>query len=257
MQSEVATMNYDKIILEMLDRIKTLENKVAVLEKEKTDISDNDEVRALQYDIEVKQAEIKDIQYKVSLTQRIKDYIDEQKIEAKKKGLQYLDLNCGDIQKYFHISNRPALVCNAMYGKMTSDDQIIQAPPSKMSTTVVVRYDLSKVSLEQPKNTIYIERLKRDFKEWFYKTKPEYKYPGPLFGMAFYVIKHEDELGISLQDLVSGKVSLDEYTDILKNQFIKLGSTNVSGRTNAYRDAMKNFLTYIEEAGLKSYTITF
>ena len=90
---------------------------------------------------------------------------------------------------------------------------------------------------------ISLKQLRREFEEYFNKTKPWYKYPGPLFGMAFYITRHN--LGIKLEDLFSGKVSLDEYGDILYTKFKEMNSKNPYSRMSAYKDAMKNLLEFV------------
>lgn len=101
--------------------------------------------------------------------------------------------------------------------------------------------------------TIRLEQLKDDFKDYFYKKKPDYKYPGPLFGMAFYCTRHN--IGVSLEDLFTDRLSLDDYEAILRKHFLDLGSTNVTSRTSAYKDAMKNLLEFVHDRHLENVKI--
>ena len=100
---------------------------------------------------------------------------------------------------------------------------------------------------------ISLKQLRREFEDYFNKVKPWYKYPGPLFGMAFYITRHN--LGIKLEDLFSGKVSLDEYGDILYRKFKEMNSKNPYGRMSAYKDAMKNLLEFITYKDYKAIVI--
>ena len=101
--------------------------------------------------------------------------------------------------------------------------------------------------------TIKLEQFKDDFKDYFSKKKPDYKYPGPLFGMAFYCTRHD--IGVSLEDLFSGRMSLDDYEQILRKHFYNLRSTNLTGRTSAYKDAMKNLLEFVHDKHLENVKI--
>lgn len=87
---------------------------------------------------------------------------------------------------------------------------------------------------------ITLKELRREFEEHFDKTKPNYKHPGPLFGMAFYITRNN--LGVTLEDIFLSRVSLDEHGDILYSKFVEMDSKNPYGRMSAYKDAMKNLL---------------
>jgi hypothetical protein len=124
-------MNYEKIILELLDRIKTLEEKVAVLEKTEQVIPESEERKQkLPY------------MRKNTLTQQARDYITEKKEEAKKQGLKEITLLCNDIQIALGVTNRTPCICTAMYDCMTEGDVVVSAPPSGKSTTVLVKYSI-------------------------------------------------------------------------------------------------------------------
>ena len=110
-------MNYDKIILELLDRIKCLEDRVATLEMR------NDQGEE-----------------KVSLTAKARAYIQDQKNAAKQAGKKEIILLCNDIQKALGVTNRTPSICTAMYDSMNLGDEVLFAPPSGKSTTVKIRY---------------------------------------------------------------------------------------------------------------------
>lgn len=97
--------------------------------------------------------------------------------------------------------------------------------------------------------------LKKEFMDWFYQTKPDYKYPVPLFGMAFYCTRHE--IGVTLDQLFTGEVTLDEYADILYKLFKSMNSKNPYGRMSAYKDAMKNLLQFVTEYNYQNTHIIY
>lgn len=120
-------MNYDKIILELLDRIKTLEEKVSVLEN--GGINGN----------------VESAEKHVVFTDVVRAYINVLKKEAAERGEKELVCVCNDIQKYFKVTNRAPSVCDAMYSCMSENDEVLFAPPSKYSTTVKIKYHLDNL----------------------------------------------------------------------------------------------------------------
>ena len=112
-------MNYDKIIIEMLDRIKTLEDKVTTLEENRKETQGNKGG---------------------TLTQGVRDYIMQRKMQAKAQGLTEIVLLCNGLQKEFGVTNRAPAVCAAMYDCMEEGDEVLFAPPSGKSTTVKIKY---------------------------------------------------------------------------------------------------------------------
>lgn len=118
------TNTYEKILLEMLNRIKILENKVERLEMGEKDMT----------------MPIFDSRKKIGLGESAKNYIRKCKIEAKKQGLSEIVLLCNDIQKALGVTNRTPSICGAMYDMMEIGDQVLFAPPSGKSTTVKVKY---------------------------------------------------------------------------------------------------------------------
>ena len=118
-------MNYDRIILELMERIQILEEKVANLERDNTCA-----------------VESKDLPEKESLVSKAKEYIMKQKQLAKQSGLSEIILVCNDIQKALAVTNRTPSICSAMYDCMSEQDEILFAPPSGKSTTVKIKYYL-------------------------------------------------------------------------------------------------------------------
>lgn len=116
-------MNYDSIILELLERVQNLEK----------------EVKELKEGISVKP--IENMTGKTN-TQLAREYIQQQKEEARTRGEGSIVLVAGDIQKAIGLKNRPVIICNAMKQLMSDKDEILFAPPSGNSTTVRIKYYL-------------------------------------------------------------------------------------------------------------------
>ena len=114
-------MNYDNIILELLDRIKVLEEQVKILmekEKEKT-------------------APINKIS-----TRDIKDYINECKKIARDNGKDHLVLIAGGIHREMKLKSAMPMVCNAMRQCMDIEDVVLYETASGYSSTLKIEYKL-------------------------------------------------------------------------------------------------------------------
>ena len=112
-------MNYEKIILELLNRIQVLEEKVDVLAaaintKEKVSVTTADICR----------------------------YINELKSIAKLEGKTSIVLISRDIHKQLNLKSRFPMVCNAMRQCMGSNDTIVFQPPKGNSSTLEIEYKL-------------------------------------------------------------------------------------------------------------------
>lgn len=121
-------MNYERIILELMERIQILEEKVAMLEE------NNKASQQVKADAPVSK--------KSSLGVRAKEYILEQKRAANEAGFSEITLVCNDIQKVLGVVNRAPAICQAMYECMTKGDEVLYKPNSGMSTAVKVKYYL-------------------------------------------------------------------------------------------------------------------
>lgn len=122
-------MNYDRIILEMLNRIKVLEEKVDALSGEATE-----ETTCIE--------ETNASATSKTHTQRTIDYIENRKAIAKAAGSKELILLANYVQKAVGLKNRIVIICNAMKKCMRSGDEVLQDTPSGMSTTVKIKYYL-------------------------------------------------------------------------------------------------------------------
>ncbi len=114
-------MNYDNIILELLDRIKILEDQVMTLmEKDQK-----------------KPALINKIS-----TGDIRDYIDECKTVARNECKSNLVLVAGDIHREMKLKSSMPMVCNAMRQCMSDKDIVLYETASGYSSTLKIEYKL-------------------------------------------------------------------------------------------------------------------
>ena len=155
-------MDYTKIILELLDRIKTLEEKVDILTKNQEMRSGGNYNNYNSYDTPIynggfnnKNMNMQNTiasddnnlynedninEQKLSTTQLAKNYIAKCKYEAKMRGEPFIDITANDIQKALGIQNRAPIACNAMMQSMKSNDIILVDTPSGASTTKKIRF---------------------------------------------------------------------------------------------------------------------
>ncbi|MBO7217910.1 MAG: hypothetical protein J6V50_04340 [Clostridia bacterium] len=114
-------MNYDNIILELLDRIKVLEEQVNVLmEKDRE----------------------KPVPINKISTGNIRDYINECKIAARNNGNESLVLVAGDIHREMKLKSAMPMVCNAMRQCMDIEDIVLYETASGYSSTLKIEYKL-------------------------------------------------------------------------------------------------------------------
>ena len=112
-------MEYDKIILELLMRVKVLEEKVEILSSQNAATP-------------VKQAS----------TSEIKAYIISLKQDAKDRALPFLVIKANDIHKTMGLKSRMPAVCNAMKQCMNVDDIVLYETASGFSSTYTIKYML-------------------------------------------------------------------------------------------------------------------
>ena len=115
-------MNYEKVIVELLGRIQTLEEQVAILMAQK-------------------KAKEKEGVEKMT-TKEIREYIVELKVTAKANGKSSLVLRSGDIHKELKLKDTMPSVCNAMRQAMELGDVVLHTTPSGNSSTIEIQYIL-------------------------------------------------------------------------------------------------------------------
>ncbi len=115
-------MDYEKVIVELLSRIQTLEEQVTVL--------------MAQQDSKKEKAGEK------VTTEDIRQYIKQLKIDSKAVGKEILILTARDVHRKLNLKSRFPMVCNAMRDCMNDDDIILFQPPKGNSSTLEIEYRL-------------------------------------------------------------------------------------------------------------------
>ena len=116
---DVNNMDYERIILELLNRIQVLEEKVAIL---------------MECNTQPEKSGVK--------TSDICEYINKLKEASKSQGKQSIILIARDIHRELKLKSRFPMVCNAMRQCMNDNDVIIFQPPKGNSSTLEIEYKL-------------------------------------------------------------------------------------------------------------------
>lgn len=123
-------MNYEKIIVELLARIQSLEEKVDMLMSEKS--TENAPVTHEEIVKNVIKVKTKDI----------RDYIEAQKMEARNRGEEFIILRASDIHRINRLRNAMPMVCNAMRQCKNENDIVLHETPSGYSSSLEIKYYL-------------------------------------------------------------------------------------------------------------------
>ena len=114
-------MNYDTIILELLERIKVLEEQVkALTEKDQRNTASI---------------------HKIS-TGDIRDFIEKRKMFARDTNNSSLVLVAGDIHREMKLKSAMPMVCNAMRQCMNTNDKVLHETASGYSSTLKIEYKI-------------------------------------------------------------------------------------------------------------------
>lgn len=127
---ELYNMNYEKIIVELLSRIQTLEEKVDMLMNDKSTGN-----------ISVTHEEIVKNVVKLK-TKDIRDYIESRKVDAKNNDEAFIVLRASDIHRINRLRNAMPMVCNAMRQCMSENDIVLHETPSGYSSSLEIKYFL-------------------------------------------------------------------------------------------------------------------
>lgn len=120
MKASGVSMNYEKIIVELLGRIQVLEEQVAILMKGQAQVSEQETVKIT--------------------TDDIRQYISSLKEAAKASGKSSVVLKSGDIHRDLKLKSALPQVCNAMRQSMKDGDIVIHTTPSGNSSTIEIEY---------------------------------------------------------------------------------------------------------------------
>ena len=107
-------MEYQSIILELIDRVQKLEEEVKELK-----------------------SRVEDSSQKKFTTEDIKNYIIERISDGEDDSVTVIS---GEVHKALPIKNSMPMVCNAMYAIMTEGDEILERSPSGYSSTLKIKY---------------------------------------------------------------------------------------------------------------------
>jgi len=123
-------MNYDRVIVELLDRVAKLEDEVRKLKGETDTVTVTLNTDISKYGEKTK-----------SYTQGVIDYLEALIKKAKEDGKEHLDVVSYDLQKAVGLKNRIPLICNAMRKVMRDYEfEILADTPSQNSSTFKVRF---------------------------------------------------------------------------------------------------------------------
>ena len=123
-------MNYEKVIVELLSRIQTLEEKVDLLmSNQSTESAPKAHDESVRDVVKVK-------------TKDIRDYIEGLKIEAKNRGEEFIVLRASDLHRINRLRNGMPIVCNAMRQCMGENDEVLHQTPSGYSSSLEIKYFL-------------------------------------------------------------------------------------------------------------------
>jgi len=123
-------MNYDRVIVELLDRVAKLEDQVRKLKGETDTVTVTLNTDISKYGEKTK-----------SYTQGVIDYLEALIKKAKEDGKEHLDVVSYDLQKAVGLKNRIPLICNAMRKVMRDYEfEILADTPSQNSSTFKVRF---------------------------------------------------------------------------------------------------------------------
>ena len=123
-------MNYEKIIVELLSRIKDLEEKVEFLMDGKQLPEEKPTYKYLSV-----------FKPKVT-TQEVCQFIEQLKENARNDGEKYLLIKAGEIHRAKKLNNLMPIVCNAMRQCMREGDVVVHQTPSGYSSTLQIKYYL-------------------------------------------------------------------------------------------------------------------
>ena len=115
-------MDYEKIIIELLGRIQTLEEQVSTLMTDREKLKNNEDGKMT--------------------TNDIREYIRILKFNAKRAGKNNLILTARDVHGELNLKSRYPMVCNAMRDCMDDNDTILFQPPKGNSSTLEIEYKL-------------------------------------------------------------------------------------------------------------------
>ena len=117
-------MNYDRMIVELLDRIQCLEERVAALEQRDETIG----------------SPVPPKEENKVTTADIRDHIRQQIRAAGERDQDSVVLRASDIHREMKLKSRFPMVCNAMRQCMKDGDEVVHETASGYSSSLEIRY---------------------------------------------------------------------------------------------------------------------
>ena len=118
-------MNYEKVIVELLSRIKDLEEAVAALQERVETMENATEKGKSQ-----------------ATTGEIRQYILNKIAAARDAGRESITIRASDIHRELKLVSRFPMVCNAMRQCMKANDEVLFETPSGYSSSLEIKYYL-------------------------------------------------------------------------------------------------------------------
>ena len=138
-------MNYDRIILELIDRVATLEDEVrklkGQLEVDSKQKAEKEFIRSYKKD-EIDYEDLKNPN--VSPTIRAVNYIRTRILKGLENNDEYVDIVALQVEHGIGTKMRSPVVCNAMRKDYGYESEVIRDTPTHMSTTYTIRYYLNR-----------------------------------------------------------------------------------------------------------------
>lgn len=134
-------VNYESILLELMQRVQELEKRVGQLEAKEN--GNHEGILSINNHFSYQQQFDSLSQKKISKMDQIRDYLEELFKNAKAAGKTELTLRAGDVEKAVGLTNRIVMVINAMHEFQEKyRNEVLATTNSGYSTTVVIKYYL-------------------------------------------------------------------------------------------------------------------
>ena len=138
-------MNYDTVIVELLAKVKILENRVKRIEKRliQEELFDADEILGDDWDIEIgepaREPEAKKKEKKIT-TEAIRFHVSRMIEVAREEGKPSITIVARDVHNSLNLKRSYPMVCNAMRQCMKHGDVVVHATESGYSSTLEIKY---------------------------------------------------------------------------------------------------------------------
>lgn len=134
-------MSYDTVIVELLAKVKILENRVKRIEKRliQEELFDEDEILGDDWDIEISEPEAKKKGKKIT-TEAIRFHIGRMIEVARDEDKPSITIVSRDVHNSLNLKRSYPMVCNAMRQCMKRGDVVVHSTESGYSSTLEIKY---------------------------------------------------------------------------------------------------------------------